>query len=136
MTAIRYRMKRLFKVLGVACLVLVVIALALPVWFPWVLRPGLAHFGVGFGSYERIGYNQFALTNVRAEFPNARFDSKRIVGSLPPRWLWRRYSRGSDEEPLLTVTAWNLQIQPGGMPQRTGSSDSAFAVAAAINGKL
>ena len=136
MTAIRYRMKRLFKVLGVACLVVVVIALALPVWFPWVLRPGLTHFGVGFDSYDRIGYTRFALTNVRGQFGNARFDSKRIVGFLPPRWLWRRYSRGSDQEHLLTVTAWNLQIQPGEKPQRTGSPDSAFAVAEEINGKL
>ena len=102
MTAIRYRMKRLFKVLGVACLVVVVIALALPVWFPWVLRPGLTHFGVGFDSYDRIGYTRFALTNVRGQFGNARFDSKRIVGFLPPRWLWRRYSGGSDQEHLLT----------------------------------
>ena len=53
----------MFKVLGVACLVLVVIALALPVWFPWVLRPVLAHFGVGFDSYERIGYTQFNAPN-------------------------------------------------------------------------
>src|SRR6266571_1919294 len=136
MTAIRYRMKRLFKVLGVACLVVVVIALALPVWFPWVLRPGLTHFGVGFDSYERVGYTRFALTNVRGQFGNARFDSKRIVGFLPPQWFWRRYSRGSDEEHLLTVTAWNLQIQPGEKPQRTGSSDSAFAIAEEINGEL
>src|SRR2546425_446839 len=136
MTAIRYRMKRLFKVLGVACLVVVVIALALPVWFPWVLRPGLTHFGVGFDSYDRIGYTRFALTNVRGQFGNARFDSKRIVGFLPPRWLWRRYFGGSDQEHLLTVTAWNLQIQPSEKPQRTGSSDSAFAVAEEINAKL
>src|SRR6266704_2548931 len=139
MTAIRYRMKRLFKVLGVACLVVVVIALALPVWFPWVLRPGLTHFGVGFDSYDRIGYTRFALTNVRGQFGNARFDSKRIVSSLPPAWLWRRYSRGSDQEHLLTVTAWHLQIQPGENPQPTVSSsspDSAFAVAEVINGNL
>src|SRR6266567_5957000 len=106
MTAIRSRMKRLFKVLGVACLVVVVIALALPVWFPWVLRPGLTRFGVGFDSYERISYTRFALTNVRGQFGNARFDSKRIVGSLPPRWLWRHYTSGSVEEHLLMVTAW------------------------------
>src|SRR5213592_3069880 len=112
MSDVRSRKKRLFKILGVACLVVVVIGLALPVWFPWVLRPGLAHFGVGFDSYERIGYTQFALTNVRAEFPNARFTGKRIVGFLLPRWLWRRYSGGSDEEYLLTVAAWSFQIRP------------------------
>src|SRR2546428_6490297 len=139
MAAVRSRKKRLFKVFGVACLVIVVVAMALPVWFPWVLRPVLARFGVGFDSYDRIGYTRFALTNVRGQFRNARFSSKRIVCSLPPRWLWRRYSGGFDGEHLLTVTVWNLQIPPGGKPQGMGSSsslDSAFAVAEEIKDKL
>src|SRR2546427_6411090 len=42
----------------------------------WVLRPVLARFGVGFDSYDRIGYTRFALTNVRGQFRNARFSSK------------------------------------------------------------
>ena len=113
-----------------------VIALTLPLWFPWVLRPVLAHLGVGFDSYDRIGYTRFALTNVRGRFENARFHSKRIVCPLPPLWLWRRHSSGSEEEPLLTVTAWNLQMQPDGTSARTRSAESAFAVAEEINGKL
>src|SRR5947199_10486991 len=128
MTAARSRKKRLSKILGLPCLFVVAVVLALPVWFPWLLRPVLARFGVGFDSYERIGYTRFALTNVRGQFGNARFNSKRIMSSLPPGWLWRRYSGGSDGEHLLTVTAWHLQIQPDGKPQRTGSSVSAFAV--------
>ena len=132
MSVVRSRKKRLFKILGIALLAVAVIALALPLWFPWLLRPVLARFGVGFDAYERVGYTRFALTNVRGQFGNARFNSKRIVGFLPPRWLWRRYSGRSDGEHFLTVTAWNLQIQPGEKPQRTGSSssqNSAFAVA-------
>src|SRR6266550_796570 len=134
MSAVRSRKKRLFKILGVACLVVAVIALTLPLWFPWVLRPVLAHLGVGFDSYDRIGYTRFALTNVRGQFGNARFYIKRIVGSLPPRWLWRRYSSGSVEEHLLTVTAWNLQIQPGEKP--LGPASSVFAVAEEISDRL
>src|SRR6266513_2820961 len=126
MSVVRSRKKRLFKILGIAWLAVAVIALALPLWFPWVLRPVLARFGVVFGAYERVGYTRFALTNLRGQVGNARFNSKRIVASLPPRWLWRRYSGGSDGEHLLTVAAWNLQIQPGEKPQRTGSPDSAF----------
>ena len=136
MTAARSRKKRLSKILGLPCLFVVAVVLALPVWFPWLLRPVLARFGVGFDSYERVGYTRFALTNVRAQFGNVRFNSKRIVAFLPPRWLWQRYSKDSDEEHFLTVTDWLVQIQPGRMPQQTESSDSAFAVAEQIYGKL
>src|SRR5437667_5310175 len=136
MPVVASRTKRWFKAIGLGCLVIVVVALALPVWFPWILRPVLARFGVGFDSYERVGYARFALTNVRGQFGNARFDSKRIASCLPPGWLWRRYSNPSDDEPLLTVTAWNLQMQPGGISQRTSAPDSAFAVAEEINVNL
>src|SRR5438552_18755717 len=124
MPVVASRTKRWFKAIGLGCLVIVVVALALPVWFPWILRPVLARFGVGFDAYERVGYARFALTDVRGQFGNARFNSKRVVCSLPPQWLWRRYSRGSDEQPLLAVTAWNLQIQPGEMSQRTSPSSA------------
>src|SRR5262245_44622925 len=136
MAAIRPMKKWLFKRLGVACLLIVLLVLALPVWFPWLLRPVLARYGVGFDSYERVGYTRFALTNVRAQFDNAHFNSKRIVGFLPTRRLWRRYSKEPDPERFLSVTAWQLQIQPGETSERTGSSGSAFAVADQINGQL
>ena len=133
------RKKKWFRVLGLGCLVIVVIALALPVWSPWVLRPVLAHFGVRFGLYERVGYTRFRLTDVRGDFPTARFQSERIAGFLPPRWLWRRYFRGSVEEPFLTVAHWGLQIEPAGKPRQKGAStfpDSAFALAEQISGRL
>jgi translocation and assembly module TamB len=127
----------LFQVIRVACLVVAAAALALPVWFPWVFRPVLAHFGVGFDSYERLGYTRFALTNVRGQFGTAHFSGKRIVCSLPSRLLWQRYSSGSDEEPLLTITAWKLQLQTGGTPPQSRSSpQSAFEAADEINDNL
>src|SRR5688572_14732334 len=113
MSAVRSRKKRFFKTVGISLLAAAVIALALPVWFPWVLRPVLARYGVGFDSYARVGYTRFALNNVRGQLDNAQFTGKRIVCPLPPLWLWWRYHGSSDNEPLLTVAAWNLQIQPG-----------------------
>ena len=83
------RKKRWLKVLGGACLVIGLIVVALPVWFPWVLSPVLARFGVRFDSYERVGYSRFALTNVRRDAPNARFRCDRLSGFLPAQWLWR-----------------------------------------------
>src|SRR6266542_3939888 len=139
MTVVASRKKRWFKALGLVILGIVVVALALPVWFPWVLRPVLAQFGVRFGSYERLGYTRFALTGVRANFGNTRFNSDRIAGLLPPRWLWRRYSRNAGGEPFLTIAWWDLQIepeerrQPGRAPTAPGST---FAVAEQISRAL
>ncbi len=129
----------MFKALGFVVLGIVVVALTLPVWFPWVLRPVLAQFGVRFASYERLGYTRFALAGVRANFGNTRFNSDRITGLLPPRWLWRRYSRNAGGEPFLTVARWDLQIESEGQrqPRRsTTSPGSTFAVAEKINRAL
>ena len=139
MTAVGCRKKRWLKVFGLACLVITVVALALPVWFPWVLRPVLAHFGVRFDAYERVGYTQFALTNVRGDSLNARVRCGRIVGFLPPRWLWRLYSHGSEDGSFLTVAHWSVQIEPSARLQQEGPptpSGSALAVADAMSGAL
>src|SRR3989454_7546961 len=82
MSVVVSRKKRLFKILGVAFLVVAASALALPAWFPWILRPVLARFGVGFDSYERVGYARFALTNVRGQFgdrKSTRLNSSHLV---------------------------------------------------------
>jgi len=94
----------------------------------------LAHFGVAFDSYERVGYTRFALTNVRGQFGNARLNIRRVAGFLPPHWVWRRYFKGADDEHFLTVTAWDLQIELGELSQPTGTS--AFVVAEEINRQL
>ena len=134
MAAVQSRKKRWFRILGFVCLGILVPTLALPLWLPWLLRPTLAHFGVAFDSYQRVGYTRFALANVRGQFGNARFNIKGIAGSLPPRWVWRRYFKGVDDEHFLTVTAWDLQIELGELSQPTGTS--AFVVAEEINRQL
>src|ERR1043165_5385278 len=139
MTVVRSRKKRWLKLTAVACLLIAVVVLALPVWFPWVFRPVLAHLGVRFDSYERVGFTRFALTNVRGEIQNTRFNSQRVVGFLPSRWLWRRYSRDIDDEPLLAIAHWNLSIESAGSLQRKSPSttpDSSFAVAERIHSAL
>ena len=129
------RKKRWLKVLGGACLVIGLIVVALPVWFPWVLRPVLARFGVRFDSYERVGYSRFALTNVHRDAPNARFRCERVVGFLPPRWLWLRYSHGADADIFLTVARWSVQIGPAtGLQPKSPAAPpgSTFALAEAV----
>src|SRR5947207_10382845 len=122
MTAVGCRKKRWLKVFGRACLFIMVLALSLPVWFPWVLRPALARVGVRFDTYERLGYTQFALTNVREDFPNARVRCQRIVGFLPPCWLWRLYSRASNDASFLTVAHWSVRFEPVARLRKEGPS--------------
>ena len=59
MTAGVSRKKRWLKVLGFGFLAIAVVALALPVWFPWVFRPVLARLGIRFDAYERVGYTRY-----------------------------------------------------------------------------
>jgi translocation and assembly module TamB len=138
-TAIISRKKRWFRALGLGCLVIVLIGLALPLWFPWVLRPVLARFGIHFDSYQRVGYARFTLTNVRGQFLNARIFSDRITGDLPPRWVLRRYSRDFGKEPFLTIAHWTLRIEGAGelaKTRPTRSPNSTFAIAETISGAL
>src|ERR1044071_618130 len=121
------RKKRWFRMFGVGCLALAVVVLALPVWFPWLLRPVLARFGVAFVSYERIGYTRFALTQVRGEFPGARFSGERVEGFLPPRWLWRRYASSPGEDAFLTVAGWRIDVEPGRGGRSGGGGPAAAA---------
>src|SRR5438105_3602971 len=137
MTAGVSRKKRWLKVLGFGFLGIAFIALVLPVWFPWVLRPVLARLGFRFDACERVGYTRFALTNVRGDFQNGRFQAERIVGLLPPEWVWRRYSRNSGEEPFLTAAHWTVHLEHAGKVRGSAAApDSAFAVAEAIRGAL
>src|ERR1051326_9556965 len=101
------RKKRWLRLLAGGCLTVVLVLLLLPVWFPWVLRPVLAHFGVRFGSYERVGYTGFALTDIRVGWPGARFSAGRAQGLLPPLWLWRRYAGEPGEAPFLAISKWS-----------------------------
>src|SRR6266536_2763294 len=137
MTAGVSRKKRWLKLIGFGFLGIAVIVLALPVWFPWVFRPVLARWGIRFEGFERVGYTRFALTNVRGDFQNTRFQAERIVGLLPPQWVWRRYSRSSSELLFLTAARWSVHIEPAGTVRGSSAApNSACAVAEAINGAL
>src|SRR5437867_1476362 len=139
MTVLSSRKKKGLRVFGLACLVILLVVLALPLWFPLVLRPLLARSGIRFDSYEPVGYTRFALTNVRRDAPNARFRCDRVAGFLPSQWLWRRYSAGSPEEPFLTIAHWRVRIQPGLEPRPTRAStptNSAFPIAEKISRAL
>ena len=85
----------------------------LPVWFPWVLRPVLNHYGVRFGTYERMGYSRFAVDDVAAQWGNTRFTAKRLACVLPTTWGFKKLSGRTNASPFFILGEGELSIQPG-----------------------
>lgn len=74
--------------------VLVVVFAALPVWFPWALRPVLNHYGIHFTEYERTSYFRFKAYDVTAQWGNTHLAIKQFECVLPTTWVWRKLSSG------------------------------------------
>ncbi len=101
----RFRTKLLWTVVAVVA-ILALLVTALPLWFPLALRPIAKRLGASYGSYERIGYQRFRVSDV--EFTNAdlRITAKELTAFVPTVWLWRQHT-GSTNEEFVTATSWN-----------------------------
>jgi hypothetical protein len=104
-----FRWRIIWRVLAVVLGLIALLAIALPMWFPWVLRPILHRVGIDYERYERIGYNQFALITVHGQAGSTRFNAHRLQANLPATWLWRKW-RGDLSAPFLTATDWSVQL--------------------------
>jgi translocation and assembly module TamB len=67
--------------------------------------------GLTYDSYERLGYDSFALINPVFRRDNVVFKANRMRVLTPGTWLWRA-NQGSADEPYIQVENWNLQINP------------------------
>ncbi|HEY0457200.1 MAG TPA: translocation/assembly module TamB domain-containing protein [Verrucomicrobiae bacterium] len=111
------------KILAGALAGAIILILALPLWFPWLLRLASSHFGLNYISYDRIGYNRFAL--ISASFTNRtiRVQAGRIEAPLPTTYAWQRWIA---RHPVNSVTVrdWNLQISSGGPTSGTKTNST------------
>jgi len=98
--------------------VVVVMFAALPVWFPWVLRPLLNHYGIRFINYERTSYFRFKVDDVTAQWGNTRLAIKQFECVLPTAWAWQKLSNG---ERSTTFTVREGQLFVGLSENATGS---------------
>lgn len=103
--------------------VLVLLA-SLPVWFPWVLQPMAARYGVAFAHYHRVGYTQFAVEELRGQWAGARLDAQRVVCVLPTTWLWRKWQGETSVGPHLAIQEGQLLITGKPAAAKQGSLDS------------
>src|SRR5688500_10082546 len=58
--------------------IVVLLAVLTPLWFPWVLRPVAKRYGAVFQNYERLGYSEFAVTEVAYSNRNVRVQAGRL----------------------------------------------------------
>jgi translocation and assembly module TamB len=92
-------------------LLLVAAALLLPYWLPAVGRPVAERFGVTFGEYERLGYDRFAVRELRIEQPGALIRAERVEATTPLVWWWRL--RGEvPETAYAAFSGWTVELRP------------------------
>ncbi|HKQ38817.1 MAG TPA: translocation/assembly module TamB domain-containing protein [Verrucomicrobiae bacterium] len=72
------RAQRLLRVVLLVLVLLIIVTVSTPIWFPWLLRPVAKRFGVTFGSYERIGYAEFAVRDAVYSNRNVRVRAGRL----------------------------------------------------------
>jgi len=100
--------KRFLIWTGVLVGIVIVALVALPIWFPWILRPIANHYGVAYRSYERVGYERFALGGVSFTNRNVGVRAERIELFVPTAWLFRLQSK---ERAFAAAENWELAIR-------------------------
>ena len=118
------RQRKLLLGSGLIILLLIVFWLALPVWFPWVLRPLAAKQGAHYTSYTREGYSHFRLTGVTLTNRTVRVSVNAIEGLVPSIWLWNLVQgTNSASEPFAVINGWQFVSIPSGGPSSAVYSD-------------
>jgi translocation and assembly module TamB len=100
------RKRRIFLV-SVVLLPVLVIA-ALPLWFPWALRPVAKRFGATYAHYQRLGYSQFQLTDVSVTNGPAHVEAGKVKAFVPTVWFWKHLI-GARGRTFAEVQSWKYE---------------------------
>jgi translocation and assembly module TamB len=108
--AVRRRTKLFLILLSVGALLALAVA-ALPLWFPWVLRPVAKHYGVTYSKYERVGYQHFRISDFALTNGPSEIQAQQVTGFVPTAWLWRHFT-GAHDEQFADVRSWKYTAVP------------------------
>src|SRR4051812_46471639 len=103
--AVRKLRSKIFLALGLVVLFLVLVVAALPLWFPWALRPIAKRYGATYADYQRVGYQRFQLSNVAFTNGSTHIHAQQVTGFVPTAWLWRHWA-GTRNQQFLDVRSW------------------------------
>jgi translocation and assembly module TamB len=112
MPGTKSRWRRVLIPIGIAVILLGLVLLALPVWFPWLARPVARSIGVKFDNYRRMGFARFEMTGITGRFSNVEIAADRFEAFLPHSWLWYRWRPGTQTTEFALATDWLLRIVP------------------------
>src|SRR5262245_34519216 len=79
--------RRLFRVILVLSVCVVSLVLALPLLFPWLLRPLARAWGFQYSTYERAGYSRFRVSDVVGPAGTGEFRARGVEVFVPTIWL-------------------------------------------------
>jgi translocation and assembly module TamB len=112
MPGTKSRWRRVLIPIGIAVILLGLVLLALPLWFPWLARPVARSIGVEFENYRRMGFARFEMTGITGRFSNVEIAADRFEAFLPHSWLWYRWRPGTQTNEFALATDWLLRIVP------------------------
>lgn len=88
MVWVKARGKKLLKLLGAGLLLLALGVAALPLWWPWALRPVAKAYGAQYATYERRGYSRFAVSNLTVKVKTTTVRARSLETLVPSAWIW------------------------------------------------
>src|SRR3954462_15799235 len=103
------RQKVVRRVAGVLAAGLLLL-LAMPLWFPWLVAPGAKKAGLYYGEYARAGYSRFVLRSVAYTNRGVRFSANRVEAAIPTVWAMTLLRSGSVS--YMQATDWTLVVTP------------------------
>lgn len=103
------RRRRLLLLLAAFFAAVALAIMSLPWWLGLALRAVPERTGLTYGSYERIGYARFALSEVDYRRRNVRVTATRIEMDTPVLWSWRTW-RGHARK--VVVGNWRVDVDP------------------------
>src|ERR1700742_1036470 len=103
--AVRKLRAKILRVLLSVVLLLALAVAALPLWFPWVLRPIAKRFGATYAHYQRLGYNRFQISDFALTNGTTEVTASDVKAFVPTVWLWKHVS-GEENGEFLDARSW------------------------------
>jgi len=113
--AVRKLRSKIFLVLLSVVLLVVLAVAALPLWFPWALRPIAKRYGASYANYQRLGYQRFQISNFALTNGPSEIQAQHVTGFVPTAWLWRHLT-GERNEQFAVVRSWKYTAVPSAAP--------------------
>ena len=116
---------------------LVLLGVALPLWWPWVLRPLARAQGAHYIAYQRLGYARFLLTGFSYTNATTEVRAARVEADVPTVWLWRLgLGNRRSAQPFLRVDDWQYRSAATPVTSQEARTDSTDAEVRYLSSQL